>query len=141
MRIDQLTWSTAHDKHHLKTVYGQSFQVVLPQITDRILVTVFSVEAQNTWYRAGWISQRWNRGITDVLINRKQVPINDTCLITLEPINNTAVWFTPVDWVGDFQLTIEINESYMSQIDIYMELEEIETRLIRIEDKMDAINY
>ncbi len=109
MRLDESTFIKVHDSFHNVSTPGQSFPVVLSQITDKAIITVTAPEATQNWYTAGYLKQYWSQGaLSSVLVSRTKLPLAQAILISLEPVNSSVLRFEPVEWIGTFFLTVEI---------------------------------
>lgn len=108
MRLDESTFIKVHDSFHNVSTSNQTFPVVLPFVTDKAIITVTAPEATKNWYTAGYLKQYWSDAFSSVLISRTKLPLSQTFLVTLEPVNNCILRFEPVEWIGSFYLTVEV---------------------------------
>lgn len=109
MRLDESTFIKVHDSFHNVSTPGQTFPVVLSQLTDKAIITVTAPEATRNWYTAGYLKQYWKDGaFSSVLISRTKLPLAVAFLVNLEPVNSCILNFEPVEWIGTFFLTVEI---------------------------------
>ncbi|HEY9711318.1 MAG TPA: hypothetical protein V6D48_24120 [Oculatellaceae cyanobacterium] len=105
--LDESEWISIHAQIHLKKDPWEEMPVALDFPADKIIVSVNQIAANLNWHKAGWLRQRWNRLVSSARVTRHYLPLNESIVLTIEPVSSSILWISTVTWLPEFQLQIE----------------------------------
>jgi hypothetical protein len=108
--LDERTWQLVKRETSPPGIFSHTVEASLPFRSDVALVTVAMLSNDADWVRAGYINQIWDRGQGNndyYLLNREMVYLRTSKVFALEPIDNSILYFKPMDWLFDWTINIE----------------------------------
>lgn len=108
MKLDDYQWEEIHNDAHNVGTATAPVEVFLPFPSDRIIVTVLTLEPHPSWHKAGRIYHYWRRLITDeVEILNEYLPLSVEKLYYIEPCNTSFIRFLFEPWINEVIIQIE----------------------------------